>query len=159
MIRPVLLFVLCLLKIELREVFCGCSKHSMACFEWQECWKIMYRKNEHVVLLWYEVRHCVSMSGTKSWSSDFGGVWDPQILKCCHSVLVHYGLFSKEINGKSVNLAVWAVSVIFLFDLTLFVIDIHLIMLISLFPTPYDHFHFHPTLGLDPALILTLRRN
>ena len=84
MIRPVLLFVLCLLKIELREVFCGCSKHSMACFEWQECWKIMYRKNEHVVLLWYEVRHCVSMSGTKSWSSDFGGVWDPQILKCCH---------------------------------------------------------------------------
>ena len=31
------------------------------------------------------------------------------------------------------------------------------IMLISLFPTPFDHFHFHPTLGLDPALILTLR--
>ena len=31
-------------------------------------------------------------------------------------------------------------------------------MLISLFPTPFDHFHFHPTLGLDPALILTLRR-
>ena len=31
-------------------------------------------------------------------------------------------------------------------------------MLISLFPTPFDHIHFHPTLGLDPALILTLRR-
>ena len=30
-------------------------------------------------------------------------------------------------------------------------------MLISLFPTPFDH--FHPTLGLDPALILTLRHN
>ena len=30
-------------------------------------------------------------------------------------------------------------------------------MLISLFPTPFDHFHFHTTLGLDPALILTLR--
>ena len=30
-------------------------------------------------------------------------------------------------------------------------------MLISLFPTPFDHFHSHPTLGLDPALILTLR--
>ena len=30
-------------------------------------------------------------------------------------------------------------------------------MLISLFPTPFDHFHFHPTLGLDPALILTQR--
>ena len=45
---------------------------------------------------------------------------------------------------------------IFLFDFTLFVIDIHHIMLISLFPTPFDHFQFHPTLGLDPALILTL---
>ena len=32
-------------------------------------------------------------------------------------------------------------------------------MLISLFPTPFDHFHFHPTLGLDPALILTLRHS
>ena len=31
-------------------------------------------------------------------------------------------------------------------------------MFISLFPTPFGHFHFHPTLGLDPALILTLRR-
>ena len=41
---------------------------------------------------------------------------------------------------------------IFLFDLTLFVIDIHHITLISLFPAPFDHFHFHPTLGLDPAL-------
>ena len=44
------------------------------------------------------------------------------------------------------------------YDIILFVIDIHHIMLISLFPTPFDHFHFHPTLGLDPALILTLRR-
>ena len=47
---------------------------------------------------------------------------------------------------------------IFLFDSTLFVIDIYHIMLISLIPTQFDHFHFHPTLGLDPALILTLRR-
>ena len=47
----------------------------------------------------------------------------------------------------------------FLFDFTLFVIDIYHIMLISLFPTPFDHFQFHPTLGLDPALILTLRLN
>ena len=30
-------------------------------------------------------------------------------------------------------------------------------MLISLFPAPFDHFHFHRTLGLDPVLILTLR--
>ena len=29
-----------------------------------------------------------------------------------------------------------------------FVIDMHQIMLISLFPTPFDHFYFHPTLGL-----------
>ena len=28
-------------------------------------------------------------------------------------------------------------------------------MFISLFPTPFDHFHFHPTLGLDPALIVS----
>ena len=46
---------------------------------------------------------------------------------------------------------------IFLFDFTLFVIDIHHIILISLFSAPFDHFHFHPTLGLNPALILTLR--
>ena len=31
---------------------------------------------------------------------------------------------------------------------TLFVIDIHQIMLISLFPTPFDHFYLNPTLGL-----------
>ena len=34
----------------------------------------------------------------------------------------------------------------------IFVFVIHQIMLISLFPAPFDHFHFHPTLGLDPAL-------
>ena len=27
------------------------------------------------------------------------------------------------------------------------------------FPTPFHHFHFHPTLGLDSALILILRPN
>ena len=27
------------------------------------------------------------------------------------------------------------------------------------FPTPFDHFHFHQTLGLDSALILILRPN
>ena len=82
-------------------------------------------------------------------------IWEKSVCVCI--VLVHNGPFPQKINGKSVNLAVWAVSVIFLFDFTLFVIDIHHIMLISLFPTPFDHFHFHPTLGLDPALILTLR--
>ena len=34
-------------------------------------------------------------------------------------------------------------SLMFLFDFTLFVINIHQIMLISLFPTPFDHFYFH----------------
>ena len=29
--------------------------------------------------------------------------------------------------------------------------------LVHFFPAPFDHFHFHPTLGLYPALILTLR--
>ena len=43
----------------------------------------------------------------------------------------------------------------FLFDFTLFVIDGHQIMLISLFPTPFDHFHFHGSGGLVPKLILT----
>ena len=67
-------------------------------------------------------------------------------------------LYSSAIcQWEKMKLAVWAVSVNFLHDFTLFVIDTHQIMLISLFPTPFDHFHFHPTLGLDPALILTLR--
>ena len=33
--------------------------------------------------------------------------------------------------------------------------DIHQIMLISLFPTPFDHIHFHGSAGLVPQLILT----
>ena len=43
---------------------------------------------------------------------------------------------------------------IFLFDFTLFVIDLHHIMLISLFPTPFEHFHFDPTLGLEGGVPL-----
>ena len=43
----------------------------------------------------------------------------------------------------------------FLYDFILFVIDIHQIMLNSLFPTPFDHFHFHGSAGLVPKLILT----
>ena len=34
---------------------------------------------------------------------------------------------------------------------------IHQIMFISLFPTPFDHFHFHGSAGLVPKLILTPR--
>ena len=30
-------------------------------------------------------------------------------------------------------------------------------MLNSIFPTPFDRFHFHPTLGLDPAFILLVK--
>ena len=33
--------------------------------------------------------------------------------------------------------------------------DIHQIRLISLFPTPFDHFHFHGSAGLVPKFILT----
>ena len=36
----------------------------------------------------------------------------------------------------------------FLFDFTLFVIDIHQIMLKSLLPTPFDHFHFYGYSGM-----------
>ena len=38
---------------------------------------------------------------------------------CVCVVLVHYGPFPHEINGKSVKLAVWAVSLTFLFYFTL----------------------------------------
>ena len=44
------------------------------------------------------------------------------------------------------KLAVSAVSLNFVHDFTLCVPDIHQIMLISLFPTPFDH--FHPSAGL-----------
>ena len=60
-------------------------------------------------------------------------------------------LYNVNYNGhivKTVKLAIWAVSLNFLFDFTLFVIDIQQIMLISLFPTPFDHFHFHLSGGL-----------
>ena len=40
-----------------------------------------------------------------------------------------------------------------------FFIDLFVWFHISLFPTPFDQCHFHPTLGLDPALKLTLRLN
>ena len=50
------------------------------------------------------------------------------------------------------KLADWIVSLIFLHDFTLFVIDI--LRLISLFLTTFDHFHFHPTLELKSSVIL-----
>ena len=65
---------------------------------------------------------------------------------CVCIVLVHFGPFPQEVNEKSVKLAVWAVSLNFLHDFTLFVVDIHQIRLISLFRHFSDHFHFHPIL-------------
>ena len=65
---------------------------------------------------------------------------------CVCIVLVHFGRYSQEVNEKSVKLAVWAVSLNFLHDFTLFVVDIHQIRLISLFRHFSDHFHFHPIL-------------
>ena len=53
----------------------------------------------------------------------------------------YVGPFPQEINEKSVKLAVWAVSLNFLHDFTLFVVDIHQIRLISLFRHFSDHFH------------------
>ena len=53
-------------------------------------------------------------------------------------------------------LAVFAVSLIFLNDFTLFVIDIHQNMPISLTLTPFDHFQNMSSGGIGPDLILTL---
>ena len=74
---------------------------------------------------------------------------------CVCIVLVHFGRYSQEVNGKSVKLAVWAVSLNFLHDFTLFVVDIHQIRLISLFRHFSDHIHSHGSAGLVPKLILT----
>ena len=57
------------------------------------------------------------------------------------------------------KLVVWALSLNFLHVFTLFVIDIHKIMLISLFPTPFGHFQFLGSAGQNPNLILTLCLN
>ena len=64
--------------------------------------------------------------------------------------LLHFGPLPQKINGKSVKLAVPAILLNLVHVSTLFfVIDIHQIyMLISLFPTPFDHFYFHTALEL-----------
>ena len=56
-------------------------------------------------------------------------------------VMVPHGPFPQEINEKSVKLAVSDVSLNFLHDFVLFVVDIHQIRLISLFRRFSDHFH------------------
>ena len=47
----------------------------------------------------------------------------------------------------------------FLYDFTLFVIDIHKTMPISLILTPFDHFHLRPTSGLLSSQDLTYCHN
>ena len=59
--------------------------------------------------------------------------------------------------AKTVNLAVWAFPSNFLYDFTLFVIDMHQNMPISLFKTLFDHFHFHSPAAIIWRVILKLR--
>ena len=75
---------------------------------------------------------------------------------CVCIVLARYGTFPQEINGKSVKLAVWAVSLIFLHDFTLFVVDIHQIRLISLFRHSPTTFTFTPFWNRNVSLIWDL---
>ena len=58
--------------------------------------------------------------------------------------------------AKTVKLAVWAFSSNFLYDFTLFVIDMHQNMPISLFKTLFDHFHFVPPTGIIWRVLLKL---
>ena len=53
-----------------------------------------------------------------------------------------------NVSQARLNLKVWTLPLIFLHDFTLFVIDMHQNRYISLFSTPFDHFHFHPLAGL-----------
>ena len=57
---------------------------------------------------------------------------------------------------KTLKLTVWAFSLNFLHDFTLFVIDIHQNMPITL--TPFDHFQNMSSGGIGPDFILTLCR-
>ena len=56
--------------------------------------------------------------------------------------------------AKTLKLVVWAFSLNFLHDSTLFVIDIHRNMPISLSLTPFDYFQIRPTFAVTPNLIL-----
>ena len=63
-------------------------------------------------------------------------------------------LFQLPHIAETVNLAVWAISLILLYDFTLFVIDMHPIMLISLCSTSFDHLHFHGFLKSKRMVLL-----
>ena len=60
--------------------------------------------------------------------------------------------------AKTLKLAVWAFSLNFLHVSTLFVIDIHQNMPISLILTPFDHFQICLTFAVTPSLILGPRQ-
>ena len=63
-------------------------------------------------------------------------------------------LRSRRPFAKTLKLVVWAFSLNFLHDSTLFVIDIHQNVPISLILTPFDHFQIRLTFAVTPNLIL-----
>ena len=68
--------------------------------------------------------------------------------------LARSSLCDRRPLAKTLKLAVWAFSLIFLHDSKLFVIDIYQNMPISLISTPFDHFQLRLTLAVNPNLIL-----
>ena len=59
------------------------------------------------------------------------------------SDFVFFWRFQHSPIVKTLNLNVWTLPLIFLRNFTLFVIDMHQNRPVSLFSTPFDHFHFH----------------
>ena len=71
-------------------------------------------------------------------------------------MFVPKGRFQKK-SGKSLDFYQIPLEPLnFLYDFTLFVIDMHQNMPISLFKTLFDHFHFHPPAGIIWRVILKL---
>ena len=64
------------------------------------------------------------------------------------SDFVFFWRFQHSPIVKTLNLNVWTLPLIFLHDFTLFVIDMHQNRSVSLFSTPFDHFHFHALAAL-----------
>ena len=75
---------------------------------------------------------------------------------CFHKKLLFFQQGASSLSHilKRVHFAVWAILFNLLPDFILFVIDMHQIMLISLFSTSFDHFHFHGFLEPKPMVIL-----
>ena len=60
-----------------------------------------------------------------------------------HDPAAQYPAFVKGARNKHGTTNNTMLYLYIVHDFTLFVADIHEIMLISLFPTPFYHFHFH----------------